>query len=142
MAYDTGTVLRIGFDKLMNKGYILFANQAWSSLEPGKQYDLRLVFGHAKPWDGPATAVNFGGVTALWLNFTDVDVAVEFMQKQGVEIWYGGRMVDFLSLKGSFAAFAEVLNCQEAMNAQPSPSAPSTDPFSGQASQASDPFSM
>jgi hypothetical protein len=142
MEYNNGTVLRIGFNRSASQAYILIANQAWTSLEVGKEYDLRLIFGRAEPWDGPATAVDFNGVTALWMNFTSVDVILEFMQKQGVQIWYSNRMVDHLSLKGSFAAFSEVLRCQEAMNARPSPTDPSKDPFSGQPNQVSDPFAM
>jgi hypothetical protein len=142
MEYNNGTVLRIGFNRSASQAYILVANQSWSSLETGKEYDLQLIFGRAEPWNGPATAVDFNGVTALWMNFTSVDVILEFMQKQGVEIWYSSRMVDHLSLKGSFAAFSEVLRCQEAMNAIPSPTDPSKDPFSEQTKQVSDPFAM
>ena len=86
--------------------------------------------------------MDFKGFPALWMNFTSVDVILEFMQKQGVQVWYNNKMVDHLSLKGSFAAFSEVLRCQEAMNAAPAPTDPSKDPFSEQTKQVSDPFAM
>ncbi|MEZ5829948.1 MAG: hypothetical protein R3D05_02065 [Dongiaceae bacterium] len=128
MTYDTGTMLRVGFTRLTSQGYMLIANNAWSSVEIGRRYDVTLKFGKAPPWNDEATAINLNGTISLWMSFSNVDVIVDFMQEEDVAIWYNGRRVDSVSLNGGYAAFSEVLRCQEVMNALPAPSA-----FSGDA---------
>jgi hypothetical protein len=122
--YPTGTILRMGFDRLTDQVYILVANQAWSTLESGKTYDLRLSLGDAQPWNGPGTASNFNGATAFWLNFGSVDVVLNFVQVQILEIKHRNETLEYLDLTGSVAAFSEVLRCQEATNAGRKTSAP------------------
>ena len=121
MAYSTGTFLRIGFNRLANRGVIIIESEALSSLKTGSEYDLRLIFGAAQPWDTTGTAFNFDGTPALWLNFINVDVIFDFMQEPDVQIWRNDRMLDQLSLTGSFAAFSEVIRCQETMDARSAP---------------------
>jgi hypothetical protein len=129
MAYDTGTVLRIGLNRLANQGYITIASEAWSSMVAGQEYDLRLIFGSARPWDVAGTAINLDGATTLWLSFIDVDVILDFMQEPSVQLWYNDRMMDQLSLTGSFDAFSEVMRCQGAMDANSAPAAVGAGPF-------------
>lgn len=142
MEYETGTILRIGFDRLHPGGYIMIANQRWNSLEIGKEYDLKLVFGRAVPWNGVGTAIDMHGQTALLLHFDQADLIADFMQKQSVQLWYADRQVDHLSLSGSFAAFNEVIRCQQAMDGMPAQNGPADDPFSEHAKPVNDPFAM
>jgi hypothetical protein len=121
MAYDTGTVFRIGFNRLSNRGVVLIESDAWSSLMVGSEYDLRLIFGAGQLWDTKATAFNFDGAPALWMNFIDVDVILDFMQGGNVQIWRNNRLLDQLNLAGSFAAFSEVMRCQSTMDAKSAP---------------------
>jgi hypothetical protein len=122
-AYDTGTVLRIGFNRLANQGYVMLTSNSWSSLQIGSEHDLRLIFGSAPPWDTVGTAVNLDGPTALWLSFVDVDVILDFMGQPNLQIWSDDRMVDSVSLAGSFDAFSEVMHCQGDMDAKSAPRA-------------------
>jgi hypothetical protein len=118
MAYATGTVLRIGFNRLASQGYVLIASKAWSSLQRGSGLDLRLIFGSAQPWDLTGTVINLDGTPALWVNFINVGVIFDFMQQPDVQIWQDDQMLDQLSLTGSSDAFSEVMRCQEAMDAK------------------------
>jgi hypothetical protein len=123
-AYDTGTVLRIGFNRLANQGYVMLTSASWSSLQAGSEYGVRLIFGSAQPWDTVGTAFNLdGGPTTLWLSFVDVDVILDFMGQPNVQIWHEDRMVDSVNLTGSFDAFSEVMRCQGAMDAKAAPRA-------------------
>ena len=60
-SYTRGTVVRIGIDQQNLNGYIVIGNEAWRSLEAGKQYGLSLQFDNDAPWRGNATARSIGG---------------------------------------------------------------------------------
>lgn len=115
--YQDGTTFRIGLNRRASKGYIAIASPAWSSLQRGQAYELRLIFGSAPPRDRRATAVSIDGEITLWMSFIDVDVIIEFMQEPAVQIWSKQQLLDELSLQGSFNAFLEVIHCQEKMDA-------------------------
>src|SRR5262245_43090447 len=51
-AYTRGTVVRIGLDQKNLNGYVMIGNEAWRSLQVGKQYELRLQFDSEGPWRG------------------------------------------------------------------------------------------
>lgn len=123
-AYQTGTILRMGFNPLVNQVYIVVANEAWSTLERGKTYDLRLSLGDTQPWSGSGTASNFDGATAFWLNFSSVDVVRDFVRVQILEVKHRDETLEYLDLTGGVAAFSEVVRCQEAMNAKRETAAP------------------
>ena len=116
-SYDTGTILRMGFNRLNDKVYIVVANQAWSSsLETGKEYDLRLSLGDTPPWSGAGTASDFNGAIAMWLNFSSTDVVFDFVRVQVLEVKYRSETLEYLDLTGGVDAFSEVVRCQEAMS--------------------------
>jgi len=66
-SYTRGTVVRIGIDQQNLNGYIVIGNEAWRSLEAGKQYGLSLQFDNDTPWRGNATARSIGGDRPIFL---------------------------------------------------------------------------
>ncbi len=110
--YESGTVFRIGLNRLSNRGYIAISSPAWSSLQRGQTYELKLVFGSAPPRDRRATAVSIDGTMTLWMGFVDADLIVEFMEASTVQIWSNKQFLKELGLQGSFDAFLEVVRCQ------------------------------
>jgi hypothetical protein len=115
--YQDGTIFSIGLNRRANKGVITIASPAWSSLQRGQAYELRLVFGSAPPRDRRATAVSIDGSITLWMTFIDADVIVEFMEQPAVQIWSNNQLLSELNLQGSRSAFLEVMRCQEKMDA-------------------------
>ena len=72
---------------------ITIASPAWSSLQRGQEYELRLVFGSAPPRDRRATAIGIDGSITLWMTFIDTDVIVEFMEEPAVQIWSNKQLL-------------------------------------------------
>ena len=91
--YQDGTIFGIGLNRRAHTGIITIASPAWSSLQRGQAYELRLVFGSAPPRDRRATAVGIDGSITLWMTFIDTDVIVEFMEEPAVQIWSNKQLL-------------------------------------------------
>jgi hypothetical protein len=142
-SFDSGGVLRAGFDVDGDSMYIVVGSRNWMSLEEGKLYPIEIQFGSRPPWTGDANVFVWNdGDKALELSvpFTN-NVADNFVrelqQTQNVLVRYQGRQILNLSLRGSFAAMAEVIKCQEAMLSN---SLPNADPFNAGGVNGNDPF--
>lgn len=146
-AYRGGSVFRIGIDATDKKwaGYMLFGNDDWASLEEGKEYSLTYVFDSSEPWFGDAVAFKFNkydDVTYLVQRFDKPDLFKDYMRKNSVKIKYKGKQIEQLSLKGSYAAFMEVLRCQDTMNRGGARSNRVKDPFAASSTRKRDPFAQ
>ena len=145
-SYKGGVFFRIGF-KASEKdfgGYMLFGNPDWASLEVGKEYSLTYKFDNEAPWEGQAVAFKFSKedkVTFLWQEFSDTTLFKEYMRKNKLRIDYNGKQIELLQLKGSYAAFAEVIKCQKVMNSAKRKSNDTKDPFARKSNVGNDPFS-
>jgi hypothetical protein len=140
-AFERGTYFRIGIDPQHSNGYIIIGNEAWRSIEVGKEYSLEIRFGNAAPWFADATAIRMVNSVVLIFSFTGPDLAVEFMRKQNVEIRYQGALVSNVNLKGSYAAFLEVIRCQDALDGRQA-ERPAPDPFDTTRQDVNDPFAQ
>jgi hypothetical protein len=147
--YKNGTALRLGFNAADDYAYIMVGNEDWKSIETGKDYDIEIRMDRSSPWRAQATGVDFDGLPLLMATTTDSNFIVDFMKKRGVEFRYDGQVIANLSLSGTFAAVAEMLKCQEAVDrrgiggrsSDPFAKAPAGgDPFAKAPRNASDPF--
>lgn len=123
-----GTVLRIGLNPQKNNFYTLIGNDAWTSLEDGKTYDIAIQFDSRPRWDVKANGLKLGsgGTVYLHAQSTKFEFIDEFMKANRLKLSYGGKEIDVLKLNGSSRAFQEVRACQKAADARV---APGTDPF-------------
>lgn len=139
--YDGQSYFRLGFDRANDTGYFIIGNAAWRSIESGKLYPINVEFDGEPPWEVTATGVDFGGLTGLWGNFDNADFINEFSERHALKLYYQGREIDRLSLKGSYQAIQEMIECQVAVEetVKPDPHASQPDPFS-QDAPGSDPF--
>lgn len=145
--FEGNTALRLQFNRQAGTFQFLIGDVDWQSLEPGKLYALSVQFGNREPWTGDAEAIAMGenfNMLALTVPFRDEkDGAREFinelMRLNGVTVRYDGKQIAELSLRGTYAAAQEMMNCQrEIMGAT---SSTPSDPF-GQSPRGnvSDPF--
>lgn len=113
--YKEGSVLRIGFDKSNGGGYLFVANERWESIEIGKDYGLVLEFDNKGAWDAPATGFAFEGSEHpfLYVQFYESDFLTEFMSSHNLNVEYQREKIATLSLRGSYKAAQEMLNCQK-----------------------------
>lgn len=144
-SYDGGTFLRFQFNPEGRNMELLVGNEKWASLEEGKLYEIAITFGKKEPWTGEATATIFADMPTLVMgipfeddrayNFTE-----ELRRTSGVKIAYQGRVIEGLELSGSFAAVAELLECQSAVMSMEDEGGESDDPFSSSSQSGEDPF--
>ena len=140
--YEGNTIFRIGFNKINGGMYFFIGDSDWQSLEEGKNYPIQLYFGNKEPWGGDATAIRFGEIPVLWLDLRSSDSASEFlkefMNELSLNVLFQGESIVLLSLKGTFKAGQELLECQKAINDIPNSN--SEDPFRDQRKKSDDPF--
>ncbi|MFC4273012.1 hypothetical protein GQF03_07460 [Sneathiella chungangensis] len=138
--YETGTFFRLGFNPPVGNAYIMFGSLDWQSLEHGKEYLIKIRFDDEEPWSGYATGTGLSkDLTALTLVVDEADFIREFMKKNVIVIEYRGKEISRLSLRGSFAAGMELLQCQTEFDDHKNKKK-KIDPFSNHSNK-KDPFS-
>ena len=127
VSWEPNIFLRIGFDMRERDFYFYLGSDDWKSLEYGKEYELKIEFGSKTPWTVAATGkfVGEGEVVFLYASSTDTEFLDQFKKQRNMRISYLGKQIANVDLKKSYAAFTEVINCQNAMME----SASSNDPF-------------
>lgn len=132
--YEDGTWLRIGFDMKNRAVYFVLGNEAWRSLEAGKIYPVQFVFDDQKKYDGELTAFAWDDRVVLGHDNVGADFTTDFMERTGLRIYYRGSPIAGLSLRNTYAALGQAVNCQKemlAMGGSPGSGArPASDPFS------------
>lgn len=113
--FDGGTVLRFGFLKNPNGAYISVGNANWTSLEPGKSYNVSIQMDNETAWNSNATATKIG-LPTLVARTDKSDFVAELATKHTLRVSFNGRQVVKLSLKGSYAAVLAVIECQGKVN--------------------------
>src|SRR5262249_50593258 len=112
-SYTRGTVLRVGVDNVRKRGYLMFANDAWRSLEVGKQYKLGLEFDGEPQWTGTFTAARMGSAIALANSFDTGSFLQDMATKQSLTVYFEQTFVTKLPLTGTYAAVQSLVQCQE-----------------------------
>jgi len=144
--FEAGTTFFIGFSMIENDlGFEIYMyDKSWGSIEKGKEYPIRVTFGDETPWDLDMTGVeSVNGWPGLrFWNSADsgkIDRFLgEFQRELSMEWRYRGSSLGKLSLRGSRAAFTEVMACQTSFL----DALADRDPFAdGSTSPGGDPFS-
>lgn len=126
--FERGTVVRIGVDVESNRIYLVFGHDNWKSLEEGKTYPVRVVFDGVSSYDGEMKGQRLGSVIFLTHRDLSTGFVRDFMQRNGMQVFYRGQQIANLSLANTYAAVAEVMNCQKELFASGAAGAP-RDPF-------------
>lgn len=125
--FEGGSLFRFGFDMDSQLVYFIFGDDAWKSIEVGKNYDIEVKFGNESPWDVPAVGFSFDdenwtsqpflyGAIRMEKEDSVLLLLEEFMGERYVEVYYEKNSILKLSLKHSYRAASEMVNCQEAVN--------------------------
>ena len=140
--YDGGTALRLGFDPDEDDAYLMVGNQKWASIQHGKDYDIEIRMDRDAPWVATATGVDFDGLPLLMASTDQPNFLIDFMKKNTLQVRYQNQTIASLSLRGTYAAVAEMLKCQDYVDAHGiGGRAPFADPFANSGrGTASDPF--
>ena len=143
--FDRETAFFIGFDNNNDDLSldVTILDERWSSIQDGEDYSITVKFGDESPWTLGMTGTvvdNYSGLNLM------IDVAsdeaelfvTEFQRENSMDWSYNNNRLGHYTLRGSRRAFDEVIKCQrsflEAVNEN-------KDPFAGNSSGKSDPFS-
>ncbi|WP_181893089.1 hypothetical protein [Falsiruegeria mediterranea] len=138
--FEEDTAFFIGFDNTENELSldVTLLDQKWRSIEAGKEYKIEVKFGDESPWtmdmDGLKTD-DFPGLGIMIDAGSDqAELFIDEFQRENSMKWsFKSTVLGHYTLRGSRAAFNEVIACQRSyMRAQSS-----SDPF---AQSSSDPF--
>ncbi len=138
--FEEDTAFFIGFDNTENELSldVTLLDQKWRSIEAGKEYKIEVKFGDESPWtmdmDGLQTD-DFPGLGIMIDAGSDqAKLFIDEFQRENSMKWsFSSTVLGHYTLRGSRAAFNEVIACQRSyMRAQSS-----SDPF---AQSSSDPF--
>jgi hypothetical protein len=142
-SFERGSLVRIGFNPKTSSIYVMFGNAAWKSLEAGKVYRMKFVFDGTSTYEGELKGVLVNNFTFLEHRNVSTAFVDDFMKRNSMEVFYNGQKVTGLSLRNTYAAVSEVINCQKELIAagrSPSFSNSTARPTSSDAPRASDPF--
>lgn len=146
--YENGLTLKFGYNPLQDLLEFSVGSQNWNSIEPGKEYELKTMFGQDSPWTGTFIGGREqSGLSFLHAATTDARMIQAFMRKRNLTLIFEGREIAKLSLQGSYRAFEVVMACQKnVMEQLAAPNPEVQDPFSNRATvkdispKSSDPF--
>jgi hypothetical protein len=140
-AYTDGSYVRLGFDMKKSSIYFMISNDSWRSLEEGKLYPMQFVFDGQYKYNGELRGLKTGN--NVWLDHSNVsgEFTKDFMQRSSLRIFYQGNRIAALSLANTYAAVAEVTNCQREIGGTKGGSQPAVDPFNSGSKRSLDPFS-
>jgi len=147
MPYEGGTHFWIGFIKRDDNILldVSLMDDAWQSIEAGKEYSVKVYFGDETPWTLEMSGKNYDGSPALNFAFDATTEQSgrfidEFVRETGMKWYYRNAMLGHYSLRGSGLAIDEAVACQKSFNEAV---AGVSDPFGGSAGGLnSDPFSQ
>ena len=115
--FQSETSIELGFDTRQDNSFMLFANESWSKIGVGQDYDLRLVFDGGKSWNGHATGVKIGKLYGLALEGIKAEFVIDFARKSSVQVYQGKTRLDGFSLAGTRSAVEAAIECSQRVQA-------------------------
>ena len=142
--FEGGASFRLGFDVRNSSDLalsVLLGNIKWKSIEYGKNYSIKMRFGGQLAWEGKAVGFSFDPPNnQTWLRLTITHQKIssnfmkEFMRENFLSLDYKEKEILRLSLKDSFQAGLQLLECQKEVRRE------KQDPFRDTSSPNDDPF--
>ncbi|MFT7592697.1 MAG: hypothetical protein ACI8R4_000004 [Paracoccaceae bacterium] len=113
-AYQDGSVVRIGFDRLAGDGYITAFNDAWGDIEEGGVYDIQFVL-DGEEFEGEAIGIYLNDVPGADIHFDSTDFLFAIAEKINMTLYSEYGEVMSIDLGGTYTGLEAVIACQEEM---------------------------
>ena len=111
--YDDGSVVRIGFDRTQDAGYVTVFNTAWGDVEEGAAYPVSFAL-DSEEYDAEATGMYLEDVPGLDIVFDNPDFLLDIAQRNVMTMLHEGEEVMVIELGGTNAAIQEAIRCDDA----------------------------
>jgi hypothetical protein len=113
-AYEDGSVVRIGFDRVAGDGYVTALNESWGAIEEGAMYPITFELDGAS-YDGEAKGIYLNGVPGADIHFSNPDFLFDLAKKYTMTLYHDGSEVMSINLDGSYVGLEAVMECQDEM---------------------------
>lgn len=113
-AYNDGSVVRIGFDRIEGSGYITAFNDAWGDIEDGAEYDIWFDL-DGQQYDGVAKGIYLNDVPGADIYFDNPDFLFDIAEKYTLTLYHDGGEVMAIDLGGTYVGLEAVIACQDEM---------------------------
>lgn len=111
-AFDDGSVVRIGLDRLTGFGYVTAFNDAWDGVAEGAVYPVQFTLDRER-FDGEATGIFLEDMPGVDIEFDSVDFFLGIARRQTMTLFQGGQEVMSIDLTGTMRGLEAVLECQD-----------------------------
>lgn len=113
-AYQDGSVVRIGFDRVEGAGYVTAFNDAWGDIEEGATYPILFDL-DGQEYDGEAQGIYLNGVPGADIYFTNPDFLWDIAAKYTMTLYNEYGEVMAIDLGGTMSGLEAAIACQEEM---------------------------
>lgn len=134
LAYETfsdATTFWLGIDGRNRSFFLALTNPNWQSIEPGKSYALRFMALGGGRWQGKFFGVSREAEKGIVSGELNEKFVGEIVRSSGVAVSLGDKNIARLSLQGSSAAMAAIMQCQRERSSGSSSPSPSGGASSG-----------
>lgn len=111
--FNDETTVWVGYGIRDQSFYFALTNPNWDSIEPGKQYDLRIEAVGGGRWQGKFTGVAREKDKGIISGSLKESFVNDLVKSAGIAVSVGRRTVAKLSLKGSSSAVSALADCQK-----------------------------
>ena len=110
--FQDGSLVRIGFDRNTDQGYVTAFNDNWGDIQAGTEYPITYDIDN-QTYEGTATGIILNGVPGADVYFEDYDFVIDIALKHTMTLSHDGAEVMSIDLTGTHAALEGALECQD-----------------------------
>ena len=110
--FDDGSLVRIGFDRTTDSGYLMAFNMAWGDIAGGQAYPVAFAL-DGEMYEGQAVGIWLNDVPGADIAFDNTDFLFDIAKRYTMTLFHDGQEVMAIDLKGSGAALEAAIRCQD-----------------------------
>ncbi|OWU86241.1 hypothetical protein ATO6_05235 [Oceanicola sp. 22II-s10i] len=110
--FDNGALVRIGFDRTEDLGYITAFHDDWGDIVEDQVYPITFDL-DGQSYDGEATGIYLEGMPGADVYFDNPDFLFDLARKNTLTLHNESGGVMSIDLEGSFVALEAAIDCQD-----------------------------
>lgn len=109
--FDEGSLVRVGYDRSDEIGYVAVFNDEWQGIEDGALYDISFELDNSA-YDAEAIGYWWGDLPGALIPFTNYDFLFDIAKKYTMTIYTDEGYLTSFDLTGSYRALEAATECQ------------------------------
>ncbi len=111
--FDNGSLVRIGFDRIDDVGYVTVFNEAWGDIEEGKEYAMAFTL-DGQAYEGEGYGMYLEDVPGVDIVFDNPDFLFDIARRYSMTFYNASGEVMTIDLAGTSAGLQSAIACQNA----------------------------